>query len=38
MSIAYFCIISEKCFIRAKIKAPFIALISKKLVTLVLKL
>jgi hypothetical protein len=38
MFIAYFCVISRKCFIKAKIKAPFTALISKKLVILVLKL
>jgi len=38
MFITYFRVISGKCFIRAKMKSPFIALISKKLVTLVLKL
>ena len=30
MFIAYFYVISKKCFIEAKIKMPFIALISKK--------
>ena len=38
ISITYFCVISGKCFIKAKIKVLSIALISKKLITLVLKL
>ena len=38
MFIAYFCIISRKYFIKAKIKAPFIALISKKISNTSLKI
>ena len=36
--IAYFCVISKKCFIKAKIKASFIVLIFKKISNTSLKI